>query len=79
MSILILELETFIRGDRVPPKRFECIRGLLTYLVRTYKWIMLYIKGLRMTTYGRRKGRDKDLYKTKSQLWVCMKVWEWEP
>ena len=37
-----------------------------------------YLKVLHLTIYWWREGREKDLYKTKSQPWVQLKVWEWE-
>ena len=37
-----------------------------------------YLKGLHLTFDGWREGRDKKFYKTKIQLRVRMKVWEWE-
>ena len=59
-------------------KRLEFIRGLLIYMARTYEWMMPYLKGLHMKIDGWREGRDKYLYKTKSQLRVRLNVWKWE-
>ena len=67
-----------MREDRVPHKRLECIRGFLIYVTRTYKWMMPYLKGLHLTFDGWREGHNKDLYKTKSQQRVRLKVWDWE-
>ena len=75
---LVLELETLMREDRVPHTRLECIRGFLIYEARTYKWMMPYLKGVHLTIDGRREGRYKESYKTKSQPRVRLKVWEWE-
>ena len=47
-------------------------------MARTYEWMMPYLKGLHMKIDGWREGRDKYLYKTKSQLRVRLKVWKWE-
>ena len=51
-----------IRKDKVPDKILECIIGFLIYVARTYKLMMLYLKGLYMPIDGLREGRDKDLY-----------------
>ena len=75
---LDLELEILMREDRMPHKILECIRGLLIYVARNFKWMTTYLKGLNLTIYGWIEGRDKDLYKTKSQPRVCLKVWNWE-
>ena len=64
-----------MREDRVPHKRLECMRYFLIYVARTHKWMMPYLKGFHMTIDGWREGRDKDLYKTKSQPRVRLKVW----
>ena len=39
---------------------------------------MPYLKGLHLKIYGWKEGRDKDLYKTKIRLRVCLKAWGWE-
>ena len=66
------------KEDRVPHKRLEYIRGFLIYVARTFKWTTTYLKGLHLTIYGWREGRDKYFYKIKSQPRVSLKVWEWE-
>ena len=72
---LVLELDNLMRDYRVPHKRLECIRGFLIYVARTYKWIMPYLKGLHLKIDVRKEGLGKYIYKTKSQPWVCLKVW----
>ena len=62
----------------MPHKRLEYIRGNIIYVDITYKWMIPYLKVLHLTIYWWREGREKDLYKTKSQPWVQLKVWEWE-
>ena len=59
-------------------KRLECIRGFLIYMAKTFKWMKPYLKGLHMTIDGWIEGRDKELYRIKSQPRVRLKVWEWE-
>ena len=62
----------------MPHNWLEYIKGLLIYVARTYTWMMPYLKGLHLKNYGWREGRNKDLYKTKSQPHVRLKDWEWE-
>ena len=57
--ILVLELETLMREDRVTHKRLECIRGFLIYVARTFNWMTPYLKVLHLTIDGWREGRDK--------------------
>ena len=66
-----------MREDRLPRKRLECIRGLLIYVARTYKWMIPYLKGLHMKIDRWKERRKKYLYKTNSQPQVRLKVWEW--
>ena len=58
--------------------RLECIIGFLMFVTSTCKWMTPYRKGLNLTIYGWREGRDKYLHKFKSQPGVHMKVWGWE-
>ena len=76
--ILVLELETLVREDRVTHNRLGCIRGFLIYFVTTFKWMKPYLKVLHLTIYVWIEGRDKYFYKIKIQPRVCIKVWEWE-
>ena len=76
--ILVLELETLMREDRVPHKRLEYIRGFLIYMARNFKWMTPYLKGPHLNIDGWRDGSDKDFYKIKIQPRVRLKVWEWE-
>ena len=64
--VLIIELETLTREDRVTHKRLECIKGFLIYVVRNFKWMTPYLKGLHLTIDGWREGFEKYFYKTKS-------------
>ena len=52
MRILVLELETLTRENVVPHKRLECLRGILIYVIRTYKWMMPYLKVLHLKIDG---------------------------
>ena len=61
---------------RVTHKRLGFIRVFLIYVYRNYKCMMPYFKGLNLKIDSWQEGRDKDLYKTKSQLRVRLKVWE---
>ena len=76
--IIVLELKILMREERVPHKILEGIRGFLIYVARTFKWMTPYLKGLHLHIYVWREERDKDLYKTKSQPRVFLKLWEWE-
>ena len=60
---LVLELETLMREYRLPHKRLECIRGLLIYVARTFKWMTPYLKGLHLTINGWRERREIYFYK----------------
>ena len=75
MRNLVLELETLMWEYRVPHKRLEFIRGLLVYVARNYKEFMHYLKGLHLTIDSWIYGRNKDLYKTKTQPRFRIKVW----
>ena len=75
--ILVLELETLMREERLTHKRLECIRGVLIYVDRNLKLMTPYLKGLNLTIYGWREGRDKYFYKIKSQPRVSLNLWEW--
>ena len=66
-----------MRENRVPHKRFECIRGLLIYMASNFKWMMPYLKGLHPTIDEWTEEQDKDFYKIKSQPRVRMEIWEW--
>ena len=74
---LVLDLEKLMREDRLPHKRLECIRGLLIYVVRTYKCMIPYLKGLHMKIDRWKERRKKYLYKTNSQPQVRLNVWDW--
>ena len=78
MRSVVIDLDMLIREDKVPHKRLECIRGFLIYVTSTYKWMILYLKGLHLKIDGWQEGHEKDLYKTKSHLQVRLKVCEWE-
>ena len=56
---LVLELETLMREDRVPHKILECIRGLLIYVARDFRWMTPYLKGLHLTIDVWIERRDK--------------------
>ena len=72
---LVQEMEILMREDRVPHKWLECIRGLLLYVARNFKWMAPYLKVMHLTIDGQREVCDKYFYKIKSQPRVCFKVW----
>ena len=63
-----------------PPLPLHCllqIRGFLIYVVRTYKWLNPYIKGLHLTIDSWRPGRADNGFKLKGrELKQAMACWE---
>jgi hypothetical protein len=64
---LIRELAVMIAAGPLLLQRLLEIRGFLNYVVRTYKWINPYIKGLHLTIDGWRPGKDEDGYKLRGK------------
>ena len=64
---LIRELAQMIEKGSLPLQRLLEIRGFLNYVVRTYKWLNPYIKGLHLTIDGWRPGKDEEGYKLRGK------------
>ena len=62
-KLLIAELGEMIPEGPLPLQRLLEIRGFLMYVVRTYTWLNLYIKGLHLTVDSCRPGRAEDGFK----------------
>jgi hypothetical protein len=64
---LIQELVEMIPGGPLPLQRLLKIRGFLMYVVRTYTWMNLYIKGLHLTIDSWWPGRAEDGFRWTSK------------
>ena len=64
---MVEELSEMVRAGPLPRQRLMEIRGFLIYVVRTYKWMNPYIKGLHLTIDGWRADRDAQGWKQKKK------------
>jgi hypothetical protein len=74
---LIQELSDLLANPPLPLHRLLQIRGFLIYVVRTYKWLNPYIKGLHLTIDSWRPGRADNGFKLKGrELKQAMASWK---
>jgi hypothetical protein len=74
---LIQELSDLLANPPLPLHRLLQIRGFLIYVVRTYKWLNPYIKGLHLTIDSWRPGRADNGFKLKGRdLKQAMACWK---
>jgi len=73
---LVQELSDLVSKPPLPLHRLLQIRGFLIYVVRTYKWLNPYIKGLHLTIDSWRPGRAANGFKLKGkELEQAMALW----
>ena len=74
---LIQELSDLLANPPLPLHHLVQIRGFLIYVVRTYKWLNPYIKGLHLTIDSWIPGRAGNGFKLKGrELKQAMACWE---
>ncbi len=60
-----------VEQDFLPLQRLLVIRGFLIYVVRTYPWLNLYIKGLHLTIDSWKPGTEESGFKMRGKELDC--------
>jgi hypothetical protein len=80
-QMVVRELHEKASSPTMNRKALERIRGYLTYVSRTYRWMVPYLKGIHLTIDSWREDRDTEGYRRKKPKAIHKEgnwSWNWE-